>query len=614
MTLNGFEIDRFNQYNLPEGVRYSTCPSCSEHRRNPANRRQKCMMLDWDRGLGTCQHCGEIVQLHTYKKKTDEMPHQKKIYIKPKWKNNTNLSEKLVKWFEGRGISQRTLKAMKISEGPEWMPQTQQQENTVQFNYFRDGELINIKYRDGRKNFKLHKDSEKILYNLDCCKASPDIVIVEGEMDVLSFVEAGIMQVVSIPNGSTQGNANLDYIDNCIGYFENKDKIYLALDDDAPGLNTAKELIRRLGSYRCFLVTSDWKEKFGVKDANEYLLKFGKEKLSGSLEDSRPVPLEGVSSVLDWESKYDEYLINGMRGGYKTGKFEFDKIFSTYTGQYIVVTGIPSSGKSDWVDEMCIGYNRMYQWKTAFASPENKPNVIHASKLEAKICGQWVNKKSQVESAWHQHAKQYINENFKFIDLPAYDLDSVLEKAEDMVFRFGIKCLVIDPYNKVRLKGSAGKNITEQTNDYLIKIDEFARKHDILVILVAHPRKPDLSDAKSYEPSFYDIKGGGEFYDMSPHGLLVHRDYVNNAVKVKVLKVKFSHLGSNNAFCWYKWNPLSGRYSEYGIQNKDATLCRSLREDNENWLQVHPEEENAPSPVPFNESFFQQDTGDDMPF
>ena len=80
---------------------------------------------------------------------------------------------------------------MRVSEGREWMPQTQKEENTIQFNYFINNELINIKYRDGRKNFKLVKDAEKVLYNLDSTLGSDTIVIVEGEMDALSLGGSG---------------------------------------------------------------------------------------------------------------------------------------------------------------------------------------------------------------------------------------------------------------------------------------------------------------------------------------------------------------------------------------------------------------------------------------
>jgi twinkle protein len=57
--------------------------------------------------------------------------------------------------------------------------------------------------------------------------------------------------------------------------------------------------------------------------------------------------------------------------------------FSTYTGQFITVTGIPSSGKSDFVDQMVVGYNKQYGWKTAFASPENATNIFTRSQAYA---------------------------------------------------------------------------------------------------------------------------------------------------------------------------------------------------------------------------------------
>ena len=573
MNVNGFEVDKFNVHNIPENTKYSTCPECSAHRK-PQNQRQKCMTLHWDTGIGVCHHCGAWVQLHTYKKKNEV-----KEYKKPEKWNNTELSDKVVKWFEKRGISQFTLRQMKVSEGIEYIPQVKANRNTIQFNYFENGEITNIKYRDGAKNFKLYSGAKLVFYNIDAVRTSKEVLICEGEIDQLSYYEAGCRFAVSTPNGSTLKGVNLEYLDNCIDCFDNKEKIYLALDNDEAGRNVTKELIRRLGAERCFLV--DFSD---CKDANEYLIKNGIKSLAETITNAKEIPIEGVTSVLDWESEYDEYLVNGMRQGYGIGKKSFDGILSTYTGQYITVTGVPSSGKSDFVDEMCIGYNLSHGWKIAYASPENRPSVIHAGKIEAKLVGQWVNRKEQLSQMWHKSAKEHINDNFKFIDLESYDLEDVLAKTKQLIRKFGIKCLVIDPYNKVRLKRSLNKNITEYTNDYHVLLDEFARKNDILIILVAHPRKPEKGEAKSYEPTFYDIKGGGEFYDMSPHGLLVHRDYATDSVKIKVLKVKFSHLGENNAFRWFKWNINNGRYSEFGQYNELPELCEDLRVDNSNWF------------------------------
>ena len=95
--------------------------------------------------------------------------------------------------------------------------------------------------------------------------------------------------------------------------------------------------------------------------------------------------------------------------------------------------------------------------------------------------------------------------------------------------------------------------------EYLQKIEIFCKKYDVLVFIVAHPTKMYKDkDGKLEEPTMYSIKGGGEWYDASYHGLLVHRDYDRNLVKAKVLKVKFQNLGENQAECWFRWEPKSG--------------------------------------------------------
>tara|TARA_B100000925_G_scaffold290514_1_gene275916 strand:- start:587 stop:2296 length:1710 start_codon:yes stop_codon:yes gene_type:complete len=558
--INGFEIDTFNQYDLNVGKREGICPLCS-HTRQPKNQKAKCAMYDWDRGLGTCMNCNEVFQLHTFKRKSDSL----KEYTKPEWKNNTSLSDNAIKWFESRGISQKTLVKMKITEGKEFMPQTGKNENTIQFNYFINNELINIKYRDGRKNFKLVKGAEKVFYNIDRTIGHDYIVIVEGEMDALSFVESGIDPVVSVPNGATINNTNLDYLDSCIDYFETKEKIILAVDADEAGLTLKQELIRRLGAERCFTV------EFGVhKDANEFLMENGRSNLAGVIAKAKPVPIENVVTLKDINEELEEFIYEGFKPGYQIGLNNFDSIFSTYTGQFITVTGVPSSGKSDFVDRMVVGYYLKYGWKTAFASPENKPTFLHTHKLIRKIGG-WMPNKDDIGTERWNNVISKVNDNFYFIENERYDLDAVLSKGAELVKRKGIKCLVVDPYNKVKMQGASAMSIPDATMEYLTRIEAFAKKYDVLVIIVAHPTKMyKKEDGTIDEPTMYSIKGGGEWYDASYHGLLVHRNYEQKTVKVKVLKVKFQNLGENQAEAHFKWDHISGDYVPIEETNVDT--------------------------------------------
>ena len=548
--INGFQIDKFNQYNLNVGKQEGICPLCSADRK-PINQKKKCASYDWDRGLGTCHNCHEVFQLHTFKRKGGS----DKIYNKPKQIANPLLSDKVIKWFEKRGISNNTLIKMKITEGKEFMPQTGKEENTIQFNYFINNELINIKYRDGKKNFKLVKGAEKVFYNIDSTIGHDFMVIVEGEIDALSFIDAGVHSVVSVPNGATVTGTNLDYLDSCIDYFEGKEKIIIAVDKDEAGENLRQQLIRRLGAETCYTVD------FGdYKDANEFLVANGQDMLSSIINDASPVPIENVLTLKDIDDELQEFIHEGFKPGYQIGLDNFDNIFSTYTGQFITVTGVPSSGKSDFVDRMVVGYNLKYGWKTAFASPENKPTFLHAHKLIRKI-GNWMPEKTDIGSSKWNEVTEIVNDNFFFIEHERYDLDAVLNKGAQLVKRKGIKCLVIDPYNKIKMDGASNMSIPDATMEYLTRIEAFAKKYDVLVIVVAHPTKMyKKEDGTIDEPNMYNIKGGGEWYDASYHGLLVHRDYNKKTVKVKVLKVKFQNLGENQAEAHFKWDHISGNY------------------------------------------------------
>jgi len=549
--INGFLIDQFNQHNLDEGKTQGICPLCSSDRQ-PKNQKAKCASYDWERGLGTCHHCDSSFQLHTYQRKGSS----EKTYIRPDALNVVDpkqITSKVFKWFESRGISQKTLDDLMVTEGTEYMPQTGKPENTIQFNYIMGDQLINVKYRDGRKNFKLYKGAEKVFYNINSIVGYDTCIITEGEMDVLALHEAGVKNAISVPNGATLNSNNLDYLDNCIDYFEDKEKVILAVDNDEPGLALQQELIRRLGAEVCFLTTFE-----DCKDANDYLIKYGKEKLVKRIEGARPVPLENVKTFKDIEDEITDFVRNGFKRGYQIGLPNFDNIFSTYTGQFITVTGIPSSGKSDFVDQMVVGYNQKYQWKTAFASPENAPTYLHAHKLMRKIWQDMPRKEDIHTDKWNKIA-DHCNDNFFHIDMERYTLESVLRKGAELVKRKGIKCLVIDPFNKIRDVDCKTEDVNRYTMEYLTKIEMFCKKYDVLVFIVAHPTKMYKDkDGKIEEPTMYNIKGGGEWYDASYHGILVHRDYEAKTVKAKVLKVKFQNLGENGAEAHFKWEHKSG--------------------------------------------------------
>ena len=527
------------------------CPQCSATRNNKTD---KSLSVNLDDGLFKCHYCG----FSGSAKKREFVPMQKE-YKKPKWNNQTVLSDNLVKWFERRGISQATIEALKITEGLEFMPQKSKECNTVQFNYFYNEELINVKYRTGDKCFKLVSGAELILWNIDSLRGQKETIITEGEIDAASYFECGFKSVVSVPNGAN----STDYLDNYIELFDEIETIYIASDTDRKGIQLKDELVRRFGPEKCKIVS------YGkdCKDANEHLIKYGKESLKITIANAEDIKIEGVFSVKDNEDELNFLYENGLQKGYTIGHSVFDKLISFETGRLCVVTGIPSHGKSEFVDEITTMLNVRYGMKFAYFSPENYPSTYLLSKLISKITGKKFGKDTLPYKEYVE-AKEYMDNNF-FTIYPSDDLsvESVLDKAKYLVKKKGIRGLVLDPWNKFEHQASSGMSETQYTSKQLDTIINTAQKYGILIFLVAHPTKMKKVDGAFEIPTLYDVSGSSHFYNKTDFGLTVYRDMIRNVVKVCVQKVKFKHLGEIGE-TEFKYNMNNGRYVPYFGQNE----------------------------------------------
>jgi len=338
------------------------CPQCHEQRTDKHDRSLSCNLAT---GEFLCHYCGwhGIATVQTDEEKREWMERQAwynprpirkepKVYKKPEPKHAAAVSEKALKWFEGRGISAATVAAMKITEGLEFMPQKGKEFNTVQFNYYKNGELVNTKFRTGDKCFKLVQGAELLPYNIDAIRNTKECIITEGEMDSLSFYEVGRHDVVSVPNGA---NANLTYFDDYIeDYFDNKETIYIASDSDTKGVMLRDELLRRFGIERCKIV--EYGE--GCKDANEHLQKFGRESLLDCLKNAREINVDGVFTISDFEQSLDALWVNGMQKGVTIGHPNLDELISFETKRLCVVTGIPGCLDENTLVEMADGTRR----------------------------------------------------------------------------------------------------------------------------------------------------------------------------------------------------------------------------------------------------------------
>ena len=200
------------------------------------------------------------------------------------------------------------------------MPESAAKERCVCFNYFEGGQLVNTKFRSGKKHFKMVQGAELIPYNIDSVVGQTSCIIHEGELDAASSIAAGFESVISVPAGA---NSNLSWLDRFMEtHFEDLKEIIIAVDTDSAGIRLRDELVNRMGAERCRIVTYGP----GCKDANEHLVKYGIESLRIAIGQAAEVPLEGIFTAADLHGDLRALFDNGFGPGAETGWEEMDKI------------------------------------------------------------------------------------------------------------------------------------------------------------------------------------------------------------------------------------------------------------------------------------------------
>lgn len=527
------------------------CPQCSDSRKKS---KERCLSVNVAEGTWLCHHCswsGGLKRADLWK------GHQKppKKYAKPSYTypkigptGCVGLPHDVVLWFAKRGISEDTLQQEKIGYENGW----------IKFPYFRNGECINIKSRKlAEKEFYQEKDAEKILYGMtplsmeDSEKAERTLVWVEGEMDRLSMLEAGYKYVVSVPDGApTPGAKNthvkFDYLENCEGYIKLFTEHIIAVDTDRPGQFLRDELARRLGVEKCKRM--DWPQS--CKDANEALVAGGVRAVREAMTTARFFPVEGVFEINDVLPDAFRMYDEGVTRGCPTGWPALDRYLTIRPGELCILTGIPSSGKSSWLDALIVNLARNDGFKTGIFSPENAPLAQHFKKLAEIYVGKpfLPGTSSRMSTDEVLEAADFMQEHFYFISPldNAMTIDEILDKAKVLVFRHGINFLIIDPYNDIDHGQFDGMAETAYISRFLSKCQRFARLHQVFVCLVAHPTKlqKDPKTGNYPVPTPYDIAGSAHFRNRGDVCLSGHRpDLTQDVFELHVQKVRFKEVG-----------------------------------------------------------------------
>lgn len=558
---------------------YAICPKCSASRKK---KHVQCLQVWFDQGRWKCHHCGwwGYVETGEEGRSNPNWDHRPKEFARPVLKTRAQqLDEKMFKWFFGRGISKETVESFGITwDNSIYFPQDEAFHESICFPFYRQGELINIKYRGPGKKFRMEKDAQRIFFGLDTIvkngEVAKEVIVVEGEMDALSLWEAGYRHILSVPNGAPPVRAKeydkqYEFVAASRFTLDEHEKdvldevktFIIAGDSDEAGLKLTDQLVRMFSPERCMRVL--WPE--GYKDANEVLIgaprlnlpPLGAKGIQDAIAKAKAEPIHGIFTVSDYKKSVLQLYREGMPPGHSLGfeglRTKYGKdLWTAYTPSTNGFIGYYNSGKSEFLEqiEMIMAIDEGWQW-LVFA-PETRPPAVAIAKLAEKLLKRPFSKSYQDRMSEEElnHALEFINEHWKFINPPEdvnATLDEIIGIAKKEISRNAIRGLVIDPFNELVYSNTDGMREDAYVGSQMMKLNRLAAEYDLWIGIVFHPKtvSPDRNGQFPI-PSFRHVAGGMAIPNKLDTGITIYYDATdeNSLVEIHVTKMRLKYKGS----------------------------------------------------------------------
>jgi len=471
---------------IREGVnRRITCPSCSPERKN---KRDKTLSVkrDGDRFMYHCFHCEEKGFL-------DLRP---KVEVKAiaKQPEPKKLTVNAIRFLNRRGISRAAAESLGVYSTEVFFRKLDRVGEAIGFPYYNQGRIYASKLRCIEKKDHSQAGSCETLWGIDHVADTDQLTIVEGELDVLAAVTAGLKNVVSVPGGAPdskpvdiENDRRFSFIQHSEKLLDQFDDIYLAGDGDRPGEIMIEELARRLGKHRCWRVK--WPDPH--KDCGAVLQDGGSEAVGEAWRAAERFPVAGLYEPATFYPRVDTLFLRGAGIGKSTGYPSLDSLFTVVAGSMTVVTGLPGSGKSEFMDQIAIKLADREDWPVALVSPENEPDFHLVKLIQKRVRKQFfIGSENRMSKDELEQAKKWIAQRFVFghqADGSLNTVSGIMERLKAAVVRYGVRMAVVDPTNYIEVP--ANQKETQWVSDTLSKFRAFAQHHDVAMFLVAHPAK-----------------------------------------------------------------------------------------------------------------------------
>lgn len=626
-TFESYGIFGIN-YNGAE-KQYLQCPQCTPGRKKE-NQKDKDLTVWVHEGTWHCNHCGwgkgEHLKKGTSAGSSSTISSQgasrQPATIHPLLPNTgikifrpaadyrvpqmQELDEPALEYLLGRGISEKTARALGIKI---WEKKLLGGfESYFCIPLYVGDTLVNWKLRRFPEKGHLQtQGADKVWMNLNSIREHNYCIITEGELDLAAFLEIGQIPVLSVPEGAPEHDAQeieqkMSFVGDCLHFFDHIERIYLAVDNDRNGQRLQNELIERLGRSRCWIV----KFPSGCKDANDVLMRLGKEALERCFDTAEPVPVSGVVRVKDFRNLVESLYRDGMPPAARTRFEGVDKIFKVYpgVGTLNVITGIPSHGKTVFLDNYLLSLAEGNGLRIGMYSREHRPDY-HVARLAEIFAGKrfMPNYATQMQRHEMEEAVAFVEDHvfhlYDFKDERYFSIGEIMDTALYLQKAEGIDVLVLDPWNKIKHDVLPKETDRQYIARTLRDLHAFAKRTGLNIWIVAHTRKMGkASDGLNYEmPNAYSIADANEWFAMPDNILLLYRYFFvqgkaltgESKTFFKTLKIKddfygeaerFVHLElDKNCHRFYEPNALQNRLDFSGKDSgKDRALPAQERE------------------------------------
>jgi twinkle protein len=408
-----------------------------------------------------------------------------------------------------------------------------------------------------------------------------EVVFVDHPLDRLAMLESGVESVVCLPEAlHPHGPQGGDW--SILGHIEQDmaaiARVVLALRNDQSGHALEEEFARRVGRERCFRTRwSDVDVPHSTAGAWTVLRHHGRAALAEQIQTASPYPVAGVHELMDVDDRFEVLYEFGLSRGVSTGWPSLDPYYTVKPGQMTIVTGIPGHGKSNFLDALFVNLAREHAWVFGLFSPENQPIERHYAGLMEKYVGAPfdIGPTPRITIQEKNAAKSWLNSQFKVLlpdeDSGNWTIDGVLTLAKTLVYRYGIRGLIIDPWNELDHTRPSNVTETDHISASLTKIRRFARLNGVHVWVVAHPTKLEpRADGKYPVPTPYMISGGAHWRNKADNTITVYRNVGeddDDIADIHIQKIRFKEIGRVGLVS-LRCNIVCGRYVDDINQEK----------------------------------------------